>query len=264
MNSHSNTASSHIGRLSLLLVLAGVFALAGCGKQVVYYPAYPGGYAKQSSNSQAAVKNPKTKPYSVLGKTYYPLSASYGYNEVGTASWYGEDFHGKLTATGDVYNMYNLTAAHKTLPLGTVAEVTNLENGRKVQVLINDRGPFVDDRLIDLSYGAAKALGSVEKGLARVRVRALSPAVGTQVAGNGGAGGSYYVQVGAYSEPPNARQVHAKLVRAGYEGSRITSIQRSGRTLHGVQAGVFDSLPQAKQALARLRQYYPSSYIASR
>jgi rare lipoprotein A len=200
----------------------------------------------------------------VLGRTYYPLRTSYGYNEVGVASWYGEDFHGKLTATGDVYNMYKLTAAHKTLPLGTVVEVTNLENGRKVDLTINDRGPFVDDRLIDLSYGAAKTLGSVDKGLAKVRVRALGPVAGTQLARSGNMGGPYYVQVGAYSEVPNARQVHDKLLRAGYEGSRITSIQRSGRTLHGVQAGAFESLPQAKQALVRLRQYYPSSYIASR
>ncbi len=104
--------------------------------------------------------------------TYYkPPSKVYtGYSETGIASWYGSDFHGKPTASGEIYNMYAMTAAHKTLPLGTYVKVTNLENGRSVIVKINDRGPFVKGRIIDLTYTAAKKLGMIHKGTARVRL----------------------------------------------------------------------------------------------
>ena len=97
-----------------------------------------------------------------------------GYSETGIASWYGSDFHGKPTASGEIYNMYAMTAAHKTLPLGTYVRVTNLENGRSVVVKINDRGPFVKGRIIDLTYTAAKKLGMIHKGTAKVRINIVS------------------------------------------------------------------------------------------
>jgi len=109
-------------------------------------------------------------PYKIDGQWYTP-KVDERYEEVGVASWYGDDFHGKLTANGEVFNKRRLSAAHKTLPLPTLAEVENLENGRRVIVRINDRGPFVDDRVIDLSHGAADELGFTARGLARVRVR---------------------------------------------------------------------------------------------
>ncbi len=99
-----------------------------------------------------------------------PMKAYVGYQETGIASWYGSDFHGRPTASGEIYNMYAMTAAHKTLPLGTYVKVTNLENGRSVIVKINDRGPFVKGRIIDLTYAAAKKLGMAKKGIARVRI----------------------------------------------------------------------------------------------
>ena len=109
-------------------------------------------------------------PYKIDGKWYTP-KVDERYEEVGVASWYGDDFHGKLTANGEVFDKRRLSAAHKTLPLPTLAEIENLENGRRIIVRVNDRGPFVDDRVIDLSHGAADALGFTGKGLARVRVR---------------------------------------------------------------------------------------------
>ncbi len=112
--------------------------------------------------------------YDVLGKRYHVLPTSAGYRARGTASWYGPDFHGLATSTGEQYDMYAMTAAHTTLPLPTWVEVTNLENGRTVIVKVNDRGPFVDNRLIDLSYAAATQLDMVRNGTARVEVRAVA------------------------------------------------------------------------------------------
>ncbi len=117
--------------------------------------------------------NPKS--YEVFGVDYYLLPSNQNYTQRGIASWYGDKFHGKRTSSGEPYNMYAMTAAHKTLPIPVYAQVTNLENGRKVIVKINDRGPFVKDRIIDLSYSAAIKLGVVAKGTARVEVTTVIP-----------------------------------------------------------------------------------------
>jgi len=115
--------------------------------------------------------------YRVFGKRYYVMRSSKNYNEVGTASWYGTQFHKQRTSSGERYNMLAMTAAHKTLPLPTYAEVTNVKNGRKIIVKINDRGPFESNRIIDLSYVAAKKLGMLGHGTATVRVEAIDPVV---------------------------------------------------------------------------------------
>ena len=112
-------------------------------------------------------------PYTVLGKTYTVLPSSKGYHERGIASWYGSKFHGRRTSSGELYDMHLATAAHKSLPLPTYAEVTNLDNGRKMIVKINDRGPFHEDRIIDLSYAAAIKLGVDQTGTAPIDVRAI-------------------------------------------------------------------------------------------
>ena len=118
--------------------------------------------------------NPET--YEIDGVTYRVMETSEGYREEGFASWYGEYFHGRLTSSGDVYDMYLMTAAHKTLPLPTYVRVTHLANGRSVVLRVNDRGPFVEDRIIDLSFTAASKLGMAAQGTARVEVVALDPA----------------------------------------------------------------------------------------
>lgn len=310
-----------MNRLALPLALVLTTLLSGCammdylpdGKRHVYTS--PTGSAQRvesggsvSSGSVAdRAYDPKTQPYTVMGRTYYPLPNASGYDERGVASWYGRDFHGKATASGDIYDMNGLTAAHKTLPLGTVVRVTNLHNGRSVDLLVNDRGPFVDGRIIDLSYGAARRLGSAVTGLAQVRVQAvgiagdrpmlaaaetpaarpaatvkkaatvktvaattdfnLKPVLGpdpTPTAAPAVAdGGGYYVQVGAFSVPDNARKVLDNLKRQGYRGSHIEVRQNGGSTLHVVKAGAFDALPGAKRALGDLKTQFPSSFIVS-
>ena len=119
--------------------------------------------------------NYKANPYTVLGKTYFPIQDSRNYRAEGTASWYGTKFHGQNTANGEVYDLYGMSAAHKTLPLPAYVKVTNLDNQRSVILRVNDRGPFYSDRIIDLSYAAAKKLGYAETGTARVRVEGIDP-----------------------------------------------------------------------------------------
>ncbi len=117
----------------------------------------------------------KANPYTVLGKTYYPISDGRRYSATGTASWYGTKFHGQPTANGEKYDLYGMSAAHKTLPLPSYVKVTNLDNGKSVTLRVNDRGPFYSDRIIDLSFAAAKKLGYAESGTARVKVEGIDP-----------------------------------------------------------------------------------------
>ncbi|MHC8341202.1 septal ring lytic transglycosylase RlpA family protein [Pseudomonas sp. HLT2-19-2] len=117
----------------------------------------------------------KANPYTVLGKTYFPQQESKSYVASGTASWYGTKFHGQNTANGEVYDLYGMSAAHKTLPLPSYVRVTNLDNNKSVILRVNDRGPFYSDRIIDLSYAAAKKLGYAETGTARVKVEGIDP-----------------------------------------------------------------------------------------
>jgi len=151
----------------------------------------------------------KPRPYKVLGKWYQPLGSAYGYDEVGIASWYGPKFHGKLTASGETYNMHAMTAAHKTLPLGTMVKVKHLGNGKEVTLKINDRGPFVGKRIIDLSNKAAHAIGMVGTGTAKVRVTALTGK--GKPSGKALTRGIFSVQVGSFGNPTNADQYAAKL-----------------------------------------------------
>lgn len=161
-----------------------------------------------------------------------------GYVETGTASWYGEDFHGKPTASGEPYNMYGATAAHKTIPLGCKVRVTNLDNGHQVVVPVNDRGPFVGDRIIDMSYGAAKELGMVDSGLARVRVEVLDmPRYYS--------GGRYTLQFGSFAEKENARKMATMLESKGYTPN-IEEATVYGSTVYRVRFGAFTTLDLAK------------------
>jgi rare lipoprotein A len=115
------------------------------------------------------------QPYQINGRSYHPRE-DFDYDRTGVASWYGSDFHGRRTANGETYDMRAMTAAHTTLPMPTIVRVTNLENGRSIVVRVNDRGPFVDDRIIDLSRAGARELGFENQGLARVRVTVLREA----------------------------------------------------------------------------------------
>lgn len=161
-------------------------------------------------------KNGNPPSYEVFGKRYYVLKNNEGYSERGIASWYGIKFHKQRTSSGEPYDMYGMTAAHKTLPLPTYAKVTNLENGREVIVKINDRGPFLHNRLIDLSYTAAKKLGVLKKGTALVDVTTINPREWKNgIARNTKkitlAKPMLYLQVGAFSTTENAKQLASRL-----------------------------------------------------
>lgn len=153
----------------LVLLLLFSLIIVGCGSK--HKASKHGAVPKEEPVSKYG--NPKN--YKVMGKTYTVKQTSKGYSEVGIASWYGKDFHGKRTSSGTPYNMYSYSAAHKTLPIPTYVKVTNLENGKTVNLRVDDRGPFSKGRIIDLSYQAAKDLGVIAKGTAKVKVEALQP-----------------------------------------------------------------------------------------
>ncbi len=161
--------------LPLLLLYSLIAVTGGCGG--FHKAGYSPVKSDQSSGKKGKKRPATQRPYVIKGKTYYPVPSANGYRERGLASWYGKMFHGRKTANGETYNMYGTTAAHKTLPMGTMLEVRNLENGRKAVVRINDRGPFVRSRIIDLTYTTAKQLGIVQNGTARVEIIALGEVV---------------------------------------------------------------------------------------
>ena len=188
------------------------------------------------------------KPYTVLGQTYQPLAYSGGFRQRGIASWYGGKFHGRKTANGETYDMHAVSAAHKTLPFGTFVRVRNLDNQRSIDVRINDRGPFVRGRIIDLSYGAAKLLGLVGPGTASVDLVALgSPAKtgqpGTYTAGNYYRG-NFTLQVGAFREQGNAERLRQKLAPV-YPHAHITTHLWEGAPLYRVRVARFSELEKA-------------------
>ena len=154
-------------RIALLTSLAAL-SLAACAS------VGPDGAGRGPVAGQSGLRG-TNKPYQVDGRWYYP-HAQPDYNEVGQASWYGQQFHNHHTADGEIFDQFGLSAAHKTLPLPCIVEVTNLDNGKRMRLRVNDRGPFVGDRLIDVSRGAAEALGFRSRGLTRVRVRYIGPA----------------------------------------------------------------------------------------
>ncbi len=173
-------------------------------------------------------------PYTVLGKTYTLLPTAEGYHEKGMASWYGQKFHGRKTSSGEVYDMYVATAAHKSLPLPTYAEVINLDNGKKLIVKINDRGPFHADRIIDLSYGAAVLLGVDRSGTARVEVRSITFA--KNKTHSGGVSNVLY-QIGAYSSKHAGKAVAAQLEDAGLKKVSVEKTRSGGKKVWRVRVG---------------------------
>jgi rare lipoprotein A len=199
--------------------------------------------------------------YVVNGRRYYVLKSSEGFVERGIASWYGRKFHGRRTSSGETYNMYAMTAAHKHLPLPTYVEVINLQNGGRVVVKVNDRGPFHDNRIIDLSYAAAGKLGILGRGTGLVEVRAVQPgrAAGAPpvspapaVVTVGGGSGGFYIQVGSFTNLDNAEQLRARL--AELHGSTVAIRQAvvSGQTVYRVRIGPLHDVETADAIVARL------------
>ena len=197
--------------------------------------------------------------YQVYGETYRVLDSSYGYRERGVASWYGKKFHGRKTSNQETYDMYAMTAAHKTLPLPTYVRVRNLKNNRAIIVRVNDRGPFVDNRLIDLSYSAALKLDLVTAGTGLVEVTAISfdeapeqqpvriaapePAYGNEI----------FVQVGAFGDANNARRRYAFLRDNGISRAFVVEDAAQTPTLYRVRIGPIADVSQFDSLVVRLR-----------
>jgi len=201
------------------------------------------------------------RPYQIKGVWYYPLPSADGYVEEGLASWYGPEFHGKPTSCGEPYDMYALTAAHKTLPLGTYVKVTNLRNGRSIILRINDRGPFVSGRIIDLSCRGAQELGSANPGLAPVRVEAVQVASEQLIAGNtywkvdpvpSLRYGLFAIQIGSFRDQNNAARLKEKMQR-GYGTIQVLPFSDRDGYRYRVQVGSYPDLLIAQDEMKRLR-----------
>jgi rare lipoprotein A len=260
------------GALVLLLVGCGVNPPAPSRPSASARPAptaavKPGGYylddgpeANPPANLDAVPDAvPREEPlhrfanrtYVALGNTYTPQTERGAYAEEGLASWYGRRFHGKKTASGEMYDMYAMTAAHPTLPIPSYARVTSLASGKSVVVRINDRGPFHSDRIIDLSYTAAYKLGFLGSGSTRVRVESLDPAA-YDTRGEALREG-VYLQVGAFSREDNARALQDRLTRALDLGTDRSRVVLAG-ALHRVQLGPYPTDDAARADRERLRE----------
>jgi len=273
--------------VGLVAVLGVALGLAGCAETTLAVDT-----AKALGSGDGAGDKPAVfkigSPYQVAGQWYVPHE-DYEYDEVGIASWYGPKFHGRRTANGERFDQNALTAAHRTLPMPSMVRVTNLANGRSVDLRINDRGPFSDNRIIDVSKKAAELLGFRRDGTARVRVQILAdkslalrdgnaPGGGARAAGsgrqalvvptggpataNGGAssgGRGWFIQAGAFSDQANAQRVVRDLARLA--PAHLVPVSRYGQSLLRVRIG---PLPDNRLAARLLRAVQGSGYPDAR
>lgn len=218
---------------------------------------------------QAPVRAGNKSPYTVWGKQYSVLSSNEGYVASGTASWYGEKFHGHKTSNGETFDMYQMSAAHKSLRIPGYARVTNVDNGRSVIVRVNDRGPFHGDRLIDLSYAAAKKLGYQSRGTAKVEVESITvkPNGSMFIAGqpfaldgqppsetatavendDQNAVGGLFVQLGAFSSRDPARKLQDRAKDVLSDPVRVRAVDTASGRFHRVQVGPFQDEGSARK-----------------
>ncbi|WP_136799223.1 septal ring lytic transglycosylase RlpA family protein [Desulfosediminicola ganghwensis] len=247
---------------SAIVFLTVLLLLGGCSKS--NYPVSSPGANTNSGNE------PTQRPYTIKNITYYPIPHAHGFTERGVASWYGKKFHGRTTSNGERYDMYAMTAAHKTLPMGTMLLVKNLENGKETIVRVNDRGPFVRGRIIDLSYTAANKLDIVQHGLAKVQIVALADT--TQLAASASGKkplpdlyhGEFYVQIGSFSRRDNALRLMKRFTDAGHS-ALIKTHQGLDRIYYRVHVYAGNELSIAKRAEAALIQHgYNGAFLVAR
>jgi rare lipoprotein A len=241
MKANCAVATSTVHKLAVIMPL--MLSLAACvTRPPAPAPAVP---APTSPGDIASIPDavPRVEPlstkgnpafYDVMGQRYYVMNSASGYIERGVASWYGPGFHKEFTSNGEPYDMYGMTAAHKTLPLPTYVQVTNLTNGKSVVVRVNDRGPFKTGRIIDLSYTAASKLDMVRAGTALVEVRALTP--GDNIPAPALVQQSF-VQAGAFSNSTNADKLATQLRTQGYSQVLVRNDDVNGRSLYRVRIG---------------------------
>ncbi len=255
-----------------VLLMALAVWLAGCSGSKVLEPS---DRAPLNPRDVSGIPDavPKAEPrsrygnppsYVVFGERYYTLPSSKGYRERGLASWYGTKFHGRRTSSGEPYDMYAMTAAHKSLPLPTYVEVTNLDNGRSVIVKVNDRGPFHEDRIIDLSYSAAAKLGILENGTGRVEVRAIDPLAPDQVpadtpvlvqtdARNQPSDSQLFLQVGAFRDRDNAERLRNNIQAQNLGDVRVVMADTESGTFFKVQVGPLSDTGEADSVARSLK-----------
>ncbi|MCY3768280.1 MAG: septal ring lytic transglycosylase RlpA family protein [Gammaproteobacteria bacterium] len=256
-----------------LVSILSLFLLIGCGgkksKDRGYYggDSAPAGKHRDFSKIPDAVPKAElpsrtgNKPYVVFGKKYIPLKSSAGFTQTGMASWYGTKFHGRRTSSGEPYDMWTMTAAHPVLPLPTYVEVTSLETGKRIVVKVNDRGPFLHNRIIDLSYAAAHKIGIADKGVGRVTIRALDAsghASGPVPASSAKTHSSgqrplYYVQTGSFVNSENSLEMRDWIRNQGYRLFPESNRQHLGGGIpYRVRVGPFQSLDRALQSQRKL------------
>ena len=224
----------------------------------------------------AGKKKGTQRPYVIEHRTYYPIPSSEGYSEKGLASWYGKKFHGRKTANGETYNMYAHTAAHKTLPMGTMLLVKNVSNGKSTVVRINDRGPFVRNRIIDLTKTAAQELDIIKNGTAKVEIIALGeeekqPAQKKKAVGKSRKlihqnfdRGRFYIQVGAFEYKKNARKLAEIFAEKGKD-IIIQQFPAAGISLYRVMVFSGTSLKEARKYETYLEQNgFPDALVIAR
>jgi rare lipoprotein A len=215
--------------------------------------------------NEAPSKGGNPKSYVVFGKRYYVLESAKGFTEKGIASWYGNKFHGKKTSNGETYDMYAMTAAHKRLPLPTYVMVTNTNNKRSVVVRVNDRGPFHEGRIIDLSYVAAHKLGIDTAGTAPVEIKVItrSSALGTSTTGDSTLETPesdpqnqrlVSIQIGAYSVKSSAEKLKNEISKLITTSVSISDVIKDGKKLYRVRLGPFKQVTLAEKWLRKLEQ----------
>lgn len=252
MNAPSRGVAIAVGVLAMLL-------LAACAETQ-----FAATVVKDISPEQPQGTYKVGNPYQINGVWYYPAEDPY-YDEEGVASWYGEPFHGRQTANGEIYDMNDLTAAHKTLPMPVYVRVTNLENGRSLVLRVNDRGPFVSGRIIDVSRRSAQLLGFQDQGTTRVRVQVVDPETGIEYAAQDpnapadttpeeaevtltstGTVGGIFVQAGAFSDANNAQKVSDRLLAIGTV--QIFRVVIGDMPLYRVRLGPYATVTEAEAA----------------
>ncbi|MCK5336383.1 MAG: septal ring lytic transglycosylase RlpA family protein [Gammaproteobacteria bacterium] len=249
-----------IFRLIFSLVI--IATLHACASRGDYAPHDASGVP--ANTADAIPKNePKSRygnpaSYKERGKRYYVLNSAAGYQQKGIASWYGTKFHGQRTSSGEKYDMYKMTAAHKTLPIPCFVQVTNLANNKKIIVRVNDRGPFHEGRIIDLSYAAAKKLGISDTGTGKVDVRTVTTGHlpldtnKTILPKTAGGDGYIYVQLGAFGAIDNAENLADKLRNSDFRTVRVHRVTNKKQALYKVRIGPMPSRDIAYGVLARL------------
>ena len=277
---YSKAFCRHICPLLIFLALI-VATLNGCSyitierdgapKKPVDVTTIPDAVPKHETRSKYG--NPES--YVVFGRRYYVMKNNRGFTQQGIASWYGKKFHGKRTSSGETYDMYAMTAAHKTLILPAYVEVTNLENGNKAIVKVNDRGPFHDNRIIDLSFTAATKLDVVANGTAIVKIRAVDPGYvpgneSGHASGNRGAPvetvspvntvREFFIQVGAFSELNNAENLRRKLNIIGDTLVKISQVIIDNRSLYRVRIGPLSDVGISDKIVQQLIQLDEHEY----